>query len=45
MINNIARILDIEKNKVSIKATTSEKLGFIGREQGIATQSTVMVFV
>lgn len=32
----IAEILDISSNRISIKATTTEKLGFTGREEGIA---------
>lgn len=40
---NIARILQVEKEKISIKATTSEKLGFTGREEGIAAQCVVLL--
>ena len=43
MKENIARILDIERQRVSIKATTSEKLGFIGRQEGIATHAIATV--
>ncbi|WP_322499037.1 2-C-methyl-D-erythritol 2,4-cyclodiphosphate synthase [Lyticum sinuosum] len=35
---NIASLLDIEMNRINIKATTSEKIGFIGRTEGIAAQ-------
>ena len=35
----LSKILKISKVKLNIKATTSEKLGFIGREEGIAVQS------
>ncbi len=35
----LCEILDIDKNKINIKATTAEKLGFIGREEGVAVQS------
>jgi 2-C-methyl-D-erythritol 4-phosphate cytidylyltransferase/2-C-methyl-D-erythritol 2,4-cyclodiphosphate synthase len=38
MKNNIARMLNISNKNVSIKATTTEKLGFIGRKEGIMTQ-------
>jgi 2-C-methyl-D-erythritol 4-phosphate cytidylyltransferase/2-C-methyl-D-erythritol 2,4-cyclodiphosphate synthase len=37
--NSIAILLGIEKQFVNIKATTAEKMGFIGREEGVAVQS------
>jgi len=39
----ISKILNIKKNNVNIKATTTEKLGFLGREEGIACQVSVLV--
>lgn len=39
----IASILSINENSVSIKATTSEKMGFVGREEGIAAYATVLL--
>ena len=35
----IASILDIKENIINIKATTTEKLGFLGREEGISLPS------
>ena len=39
----IAEILNLKTNQVSIKATTSEKMGFVGREEGIAAYATVLL--
>ena len=43
MEENIAGVLKIDKSLVNVKATTTETLGFIGKEQGIAAQSTVLL--
>lgn len=39
----ISEILMINENQVSIKATTSEKMGFVGRQEGIAAYATVLL--
>ena len=44
MKEKIAKILEIKKDNVNIKGTTTEKLGFLGREEGIACQVSVSVF-
>ena len=40
---NIARALETELDRVSIKATTEEKLGFTGEEKGIAAHAVCLV--
>jgi len=37
--SSLSTLLNIQKNKINIKATTAEKLGFIGREEAVAVQS------
>jgi len=39
----IARILGLGKNAVSVKATTTERMGFVGREEGLVAHATVLL--
>ena len=41
----IAELLELKHSQVSVKATTTEKLGFLGRSEGIAAQATATVEV
>ncbi len=43
MARHIADVLHIDTGQVNIKATTTEKLGFLGRKEGIGAHSTVLI--
>tara|TARA_Y100000590_G_scaffold470625_1_gene667063 strand:+ start:6496 stop:7644 length:1149 start_codon:yes stop_codon:yes gene_type:complete len=43
MKNNISNLLSIPNKNISIKATTNEKIGFIGDNQGIAAESIIQI--
>ena len=43
MKRKMAEVLSISVEDISIKATTSEKMGFIGRKEGMAAYATVLI--
>lgn len=43
MQNILAEVMGVEADDVSVKATTTEKLGFTGREEGISAYATVLI--
>lgn len=45
MITRLATLLDVDPGRISVKATTTERLGFTGRGEGIAAQAAVCVML
>lgn len=43
MCANIATDLECETNRINVKATTTEKLGYIGRQEGLAAYAVVLL--
>jgi 2-C-methyl-D-erythritol 2,4-cyclodiphosphate synthase len=43
MIEKIAETLEVSADKISIKAKTTEEMGFEGRQEGLSTQAVVLL--
>ena len=43
MQQTLSAVMGIDEDDISIKATTTEKLGFTGREEGISAYATVLI--
>ncbi len=39
----LAEVMQVEEEDISIKATTTEKLGFVGKQEGVAAYATVLI--
>ena len=39
----LAEVMEVQPNQINIKATTTEHLGFVGREEGIAAYAVVLI--
>ena len=44
MKKSLASVIGLEEEEVSIKATTTEKLGFVGKEEGVAAHAVVLIY-
>jgi len=40
----LSEVMGVDKDTLSIKATTSERMGFVGRKEGIAAYATVLIY-
>jgi 2-C-methyl-D-erythritol 2,4-cyclodiphosphate synthase len=43
IVASVARCLGVDAQQVNLKATTTEKLGFVGRAEGLAAQAVVLI--
>lgn len=43
MISTLCKVMEIEENQLSIKATTTEKLGYVGTEDGVNAHAVVLI--
>ena len=43
MQNALSKVMNISEEDISIKATTTEKMGFVGREEGLVAYATVLL--
>ena len=39
----LAEVMNTDEDNISIKATTSERMGFVGRQEGMAAYATVLI--
>lgn len=44
MQNCLSQVMNVDADCISIKATTSEKMGFVGRREGMAAYATVLIY-
>lgn len=44
MQQQLAEVMAIDTDRISIKATTTEKLGFVGQKEGVAAHATVLIY-
>ncbi len=44
LVANLSKICSLENDKINVKATTTERLGFTGREEGIASICSILLY-
>jgi 2-C-methyl-D-erythritol 2,4-cyclodiphosphate synthase len=40
----LAQVMGVESDQISLKATTNEKMGFVGREEGVAAHAVALIY-
>lgn len=43
MVRNLSKTMNLDTSRINVKATTTEKLGFTGRKEGIATEAVCLL--
>ena len=44
MVNTMAKVMNVDEEDISLKATTSEKMSFVGKEEGVKAYATVLIY-
>lgn len=44
MVSTMAKVMEVDEDDISLKATTSEKMSFVGKEEGIKAYATVLIY-
>ena len=44
MQSTLAQVMGIQNDQISLKATTNEKMGFVGREEGVAAHAVALIY-
>ncbi len=44
MVTTLAKVMAVREEDISLKATTTERLGFVGRAEGVSAYATVLIY-
>ncbi len=44
MQSTLAQVMGVQNDQISLKATTNEKMGFVGREEGVAAHAVALIY-
>ena len=44
MQSTLALVMGVQNDQISLKATTNEKLGYVGREEGVAAHAVALIY-